>query len=86
LAKVIEKYLKLPGAEWGQRFDVWACDILGVHAQSEQPPVLVQTTSSSNHSSRVNKMLEVAELRMWTASGCIVECHSWGTRKKDGKE
>ena len=84
--QVVERWVFPPGAEHGRRFDCWGCDLLGVHTEGTKPIILVQTTSSSNHAARVTKMIERPELCYWIESGARVECHSWGTRKKDGRE
>lgn len=84
---IVEKWIYVPiGAgvwEPKNRVDMWGLDIVCVHP--EKVPVAVQTTSASNHSARVKKMLAIPEL-LHLARFITVEVHSWGVRKKDGKD
>jgi hypothetical protein len=61
---------------------VTADDELGI---AEQYVIGVQSTSLSNLSKRVVKMLGLSELRLWLRTGNRAEAHGWGTHRSEEK-
>lgn len=59
-------------------------DVLAI--REDVPGALgVQTTSGSNHSARVKKLLANPILKTWTAAGNVAEVWSWAKRRVLGR-
>lgn len=82
--EIVEKWIYPPGREHGIRKDILGCDIFCVHPT--MPTALIQTTSAGNQAARKTKLLDIEPVRWFVRQGNIVEVHSWGTTKRDGKD
>ena len=75
IAEVIEKFIPFPKP--GHRKDTFGCDIFAIAPAA--PPILVQSTTESNMSSRRKKMRDIDALRWFCLYG-RVELHGWFQR------
>jgi len=85
---IVEKWVpSTPAGYKGRiiRHDVWNFgDILACKV-GVRGALLVQTTTGSNSSARLNKIKGIAEAGIWLAAGNSIEVHGWARRGAKGK-
>ena len=63
------------------RVDLWGCDILAI--KIGEPPLLVQTTTQSNQSARIEKLRMLPSTTFLLRAGWELVVHGWKTRGCD---
>jgi hypothetical protein len=77
---VVEKWI----AQTKQRKDLFGgIDIIAI--KKDHPVLGVQATTTTNQSTRVKKMLEIPELKLWCEAGNLLWVVGWSQKGKAGK-
>lgn len=85
---VVEKWIPATPAGFKgpiKRSDVWQFGDLLAAKVGEPGATLIQTTSGTNVSARVNKIKGIAESGIWLAAGNKIVVHGWSKKGPRGK-